>query len=189
MDEQGNVRVAKGVLLERGARRHRIEHLALPDPEHLARCRALGVMVATQPVFLPAMGATFRRYMPEHFYERAYGARSMLDAVLMVALSTDAPVVPDDDPLLGLKAALDRRDHADVPLGPGQAITRDEALWGYTQAGAILSGDEGNRGTIAPGMWADLVVLSGDPLTTPAERLPKLVVQQTYLAGKLMYER
>ena len=173
----------------RPGRRHRIEHLALPDPEHLVRCRALGVMVATQPVFLSAMGATFRRYMPERFYDRAYGVRAMLDAGLVVALSTDAPVVPDDNPLLGLRAALDRRDHAGVPLGSGQAITPEEALWSYTLAGAILSGDAGDRGSIAPGMWADLVVLSGDPLTTPPEDLPGLVVQQTYLAGRAVYER
>lgn len=170
-------------------RRHRIEHLALPTPEHLARCRDLGVMVATQPVFLPAMGATFRRYMPEVFYERAYGVRAMLDAGLTVALSTDAPVVPDDNPLLGLRAAVDRRDHAGVPLGQGQAVTPAEALWGYTLAGAILSGDDANRGSIEAGKWADLVVLNGDPLATPHERLAELAVDQTYVAGALAYER
>jgi predicted amidohydrolase YtcJ len=168
--------------------RHRIEHLALPKEDHLARLDAIGAMVATQTVFLPAMGATFRRYMPEHFYARAYGMRSMLDAGLTVALSTDAPVVPDDNPLLGLKSAIDRHDHAGVPLGPNQAITPAEALWAYTQAGAILSGDQQNRGSISHGKWADLAVLSGDPLTTPAEDLLSLVVEQTYLAGELAFE-
>lgn len=169
-------------------RRHRIEHLALPSPEHLARCRALGVMVATQPVFLPAMGATFRRYMPEVFFERAYGVRAMLDAGLTVALSTDAPVVPDDNPLLGLRAAIDRRDHAGAPLGAGQAISAAEALRGYTLAGALLSDDGDSRGAIAPGMWADLVVLSGDPLATPPEQLTELRVEQTYVGGQLVFE-
>ena len=170
-------------------RRHRIEHLALPTSGQLARLRAIGAMVATQTVFLPAMGATFRRYMPEHFYARAYGVRSMIDAGLTVALSTDAPVVPDDNPLLGLKSAVDRRDHAGEPLGAQQAITPAEALWAYTQAGAILSGDEQNRGSISPGKWADLAVLSGDPLATPPERMLDLVVERTYLGGQLAYER
>jgi predicted amidohydrolase YtcJ len=169
--------------------RHRIEHLALPTPDQLARLRAIGTMAATQTVFLPAMGATFRRYMPEHFYTRAYGVRSMIDAGLTVALSTDAPVVADDNPLLGLKSAIDRRDHAGVPLGLNQAISPAEALWAYTQAGAILSGDEQNRGSITPGKWADLAVLSGDPLTTPPDELLGLVVEQTYVAGDLAYER
>jgi predicted amidohydrolase YtcJ len=170
-------------------RRHRIEHLALPSAEQLARCRELGVMAATQTVFLPAMGATFRRYMPEHFYARAYGVRAMLDAGLTVALSTDAPVVPDDNPLLGLKAAVDRLDHAGAPLGPGQAIAPAEALWAYTMAGAVMSDDDGNRGSITPGKWADLAVLSGDPLATPVERFLEIQVEQTYLGGNLVYER
>jgi predicted amidohydrolase YtcJ len=168
-------------------KRHRIEHLALPSAEQLALCRRLGVMAATQTVFLPAMGATFRRYMPEQFYERAYGVRAMLDAGLVAALSTDAPVVPDDNPLLGIKAAVDRRDHRGDPLGAAQAISAAEALWGYTQAGAILSGDDENRGSIAPGKWADLTVLSGDPLATPAEHMLDLRVEQTYLAGELAF--
>jgi predicted amidohydrolase YtcJ len=170
-------------------KRHRIEHLALPSAEQLARCHALGVMAATQTVFLPAMGATFRRYMPEHFYERAYGVRAMLDAGLTVALSTDAPVVSDDNPLLGIKSAVDRLDHAGQPLGPAQAVTPAEALWAYTMAGAVMSDDDGNRGSIAPGKWADLAVLSGDPLATPAERLLEIQVERTYLGGKLVYER
>jgi predicted amidohydrolase YtcJ len=116
----------------RPSMRHRIEHLALPTLEQLARLSAIGAMAATQTVFLPALGATFRRYMPEHFYTRAYGVRSMLDAGLTVALSTDAPVVADDNPLLGLKSAIDRRDHAGAPLGPNQAISPGEALWAYT---------------------------------------------------------
>ena len=171
------------------ALRHRIEHLALPTPEHLHRCAKLGVMAATQTVFLSAMGATFRRYMPERYYPRAYGVRAMLDAGLTVALSTDAPVVPDDNPLLGFKAAIDRLDHAGNPLGAEQAITPYEALYAYTMGGAILSGDEANRGSITPGKWADLVVLSGDPLTTSPEQLLDLVVEQTYVGGVLVYEK
>jgi predicted amidohydrolase YtcJ len=169
--------------------RHRIEHLALPTLEHLQRCAKLGVMAATQTVFLSAMGATFRRYMPEAYYQRAYGVRAMLDAGMTVALSTDAPVVPDDNPLLGLKAAIDRLDHAGNPLGAEQAITPSEALYAYTLAGAILSGDEENRGSITPGKWADLVVLNRDPLATPADQMLTLHVEQTYVGGRLVYER
>lgn len=168
--------------------RHRLEHLALPTPDHLARCARIGVMAATQTVFLPAMGATFRRYMPESYFPRAYGVRAMLDAGLTVALSTDAPVVPDDNPLIGLKAAIDRLDHAGNPLGAEQAVTPYEALYAYTMGGAILSGDEANRGSITPGKWADLVVLSGDPLATPPEALLDLRVEQTYVGGQLRFQ-
>lgn len=169
--------------------RHRLEHLALPTADHLARCAKIGVMAATQTVFLPAMGATFRRYMPESYFSRAYGVRAMLNAGLAVALSTDAPVVPDDNPLIGLKAAIDRLDHAGNPLGAEQAITPYEALYAYTMGGAILSGDEANRGSLTPGKWADLVILSGDPLTTPPVQMLDLRVEQTYVGGELLFQR
>ena len=168
--------------------RHRIEHLALPTDDHLARCAELGVMVATQTVFLSAMGATFRRYMPEVFYERAYGVRMMQEAGITVALSTDAPVVPDANPFLGLKAAIDRHDHAGNVLGAAQGISAEAALEAYTLTGAVLSGDEADFGSLEVGKWADFAVLNGDPLTTPVENLLSLQVEQTYVAGELVFE-
>lgn len=169
--------------------RHRIEHLALPTKDHLKRCAELGVMVATQTVFLSAMGATFRRYMPERFYEIAYGVKDMQMAGLEVALSTDAPVVPDANPFLGLKAALDRHDHAGDPLGDQQGITPAEALRAYTLSGAIMSGDENQIGSLSPGKWADMALLSCDPLQTPAGELLSCVVEETYVAGERVYQR
>jgi hypothetical protein len=113
----------------------------------------------------------------------------MLDAGLTVALSSDAPVVPDDNPLLGIKAAIDRLDAADAPIAPDQAITAAEALYAYTMGGAIASGDSDNRGSITPGKWADLVLLSGDPLNTAPDDLLSIYVEQTYAAGRLAYTR
>lgn len=46
-----------------------------------------------------------------------------------------------------------------------------------------------DRGALAPGIWADLAVLSADPLATPPERLAEIVVEQTYVGGGLVYER
>ncbi len=168
--------------------RHRIEHLGLPNPHHLERCKAIGVIAVPQTVFLPALGTTFRRYLPDVFYPRCYPVRAMLDAGLTVALSSDAPVVPDDNPLLGMKAAIDRKDANGEPLAPEQAITAYEALYAYTMGGAIASGDADNRGSLTPGKWADLTILSGDPLRTPVEKLLELRVDQTYVGGQLAYE-
>ncbi len=167
---------------------HRLEHLALPTSEHLRRAARLGVMTATQTVFLPAFGAAFRRYMPDEYVPRAYGVRDMLDAGMIVALSTDAPVVPDDNPLLGIKAAVDRLDHEGSPFAPEQASTPYEALYAYTMGGALLSGDEANRGSITSGKWADFAILNGDPLHTPADALPELGVEATYVGGKCVYD-
>jgi len=174
--------------LPRPELRHRIEHLGLPDADHLRRCRALNVIAVPQTVFLPALGASFRRYLPDEFVPRCYPVRAMLDAGLTVALSSDAPVVPDDNPLLGMKAALDRLDQNGQAIAPDQAITAAEALWAYTMGGAVASGDALVVGSLTEGKWADLAVLSGDPLTTPPERLLEIHVEQTYVGGALVYE-
>jgi hypothetical protein len=168
--------------------RHRIEHLGLPSAEHLQRCKALDVFAVPQTIFLYALGTTYRRYLPDEFYPRCYPVRAMLDAGLTVAFSSDAPVVPDDNPLLGMKAAIDRKDSNGEPIAPEQAITAQEALHAYTMGGALASGDDGNRGSLMAGKWADMVVLSGDPLATHPDELPALRVQQTYVGGRLVYE-
>lgn len=168
--------------------RHRIEHLGLPTAEHLSRCKIIEVIAVPQTIFLYALGTTYRRYLPDAFYPHCYPVRAMLDAGLDVALSSDAPVVPDDNPLLGMKAALDRADVNEDPIAPEQAITAYEALYAYTMGGAIASGDASNRGSITRGKWADLVVLDGDPLAVPAAELPTIRVQQTYVGGELVYE-
>jgi len=86
-------------------------------------------------------------------------------------------------------AAITRRDNEGQLIAPEQAITAGEALRAYTLGGAIASGDETNRGTIETGKWADLAVLSGDPLTSAAETLPDVHVVLTLLAGRVVYER
>jgi len=169
--------------------RHRIEHLGLPSADHLRRLAAIGAYAVPQSIFLHALGANFRRYVPDALMPRLYPIRDMIDAGLTIALSSDAPVIPDDNPLMGMKAALDRCDAAGMPLNETQAITPYEALYAYTMGGALVSGDARTRGSITPGKWGDLVVLSGDPLALPPSALPDITVEQTYVGGRLVYER
>ncbi len=168
---------------------HRIEHFGLPDAAQLARAARLGVIAAPQTIFIHSLGRNFRHYLPDAFLPRTYPIRAMLDAGVRVALSSDAPVVEDDNPLVGMMAAITRRDNEGELIAPEQAIRAPEALRGYTVGGAVASGDEANRGTIEAGKWADLAVLSGDPLTSPPEALPDLHVDLTLLGGQVVYER
>ena len=174
--------------LGRGPVRHRIEHLGLPTADHLARVARLGVIAVPQTVFIHALGRNFRQYLPDALLARAYPVRAMLDAGVTVALSSDAPVVEDDSPLVGLQAALTRRDADGEAIAPAEAISMDEALDAYTRGGAIASGDDDNRGSLRPGMWADVAVLSGNPHETPPEELTSLRVTQTWVGGQLVYE-
>jgi hypothetical protein len=169
--------------------RHRIEHFGLPDAAQLARASRLGVIAVPQTIFIHSLGRNFRNYLPDSFLPRTYPIRAMLDAGLSVALSSDAPVVEDDNPLVGMMAAVTRLDNEGFLIASEQAITTKEALYGYTMGGAIATGDDGTRGSIESGKWADLAVLSADPLTCPPPALPDLHVDMTLLAGLVAFER
>jgi predicted amidohydrolase YtcJ len=149
----------------------------------------MGLIAVPQTIFIHSLGGNFLEVLPEQFLPRAYPVRAMLDAGLTVALSSDAPVVEDDHPMAGMMAAITRRAKDGRLIAPEQAITAEEALYGYTMGGAIVSGEESVRGSIKPGKWADLAVLSADPLAVEPERLPEIQVEMTFLAGQRVYER
>ncbi|MEZ5293310.1 MAG: amidohydrolase [Vicinamibacterales bacterium] len=169
--------------------RHRIEHFGLPSAAQLARAARLGVVAVPQAIFLLELGRNFREYLPDALLPRCYPLRAMLDAGVTVALSSDAPVVGDDNPLSGMAAAVLRRDRDGRTLLPDQALTAEEALDAYTRGAAEAVGLEDRLGTIAKGRWADLAVLTGNPLTTPADGLSELSVEMTLLGGQVVYER
>jgi len=170
-------------------RRHRIEHLALPDRDHLRRAARLKIVAVPQTVFLPSLGRNFREYLPERLLARAYPVRDMMEAGIAVALSSDAPVVEEDGPLAGMQAAVLRRDGAGRAIAPDQAITSAEALRAYTTGGAVATGDEANRGSLSPGKWADLAVLGDDPVAVEPERLSAIRVDMTVVGGRIVFER
>jgi predicted amidohydrolase YtcJ len=169
-------------------RGHRIEHLGLPSAAQLARAARLAVVAAPQSIFLYELGRNFREYLPDALLPRCYPLRAMIDAGVTVALSSDAPVVENDNPLAGITAAVTRKDRAGRPLVPEQAITAAEALAAYTRGGALAVGLQDVLGAIAPGYRADLAVLTGDPLTTPPDALASLSVDLTLLDGRVVYE-
>jgi predicted amidohydrolase YtcJ len=168
---------------------HRIEHFALPSREQLWRAARIGVISVPQTIFIRSLGGNFLEMLPDQFIPRTYPVRAMLDAGLTVALSSDAPVVEDDNPLAGMMAAITRRTQDGTPIAPEQAITAEEALYGYTMGGALASGEESIRGSIKAGKWADVAVLSADPLATEPERLLEIQVEMTFVAGERVYER
>lgn len=167
---------------------HRIEHLGLPNGSHLERAARLGVIAVPQTIFIHSLGRNFRDYLPDVFLPRTYPVRAMLDAGVRVALSSDAPVVEDDNPLAGMRAAMTRRDREGHLIAPAEAITAREALDAYTVGGAMAVGAQAALGSIVAGAWADLAVLSEDPLAVEAEALTGITVDLTLLAGEVAYE-
>jgi predicted amidohydrolase YtcJ len=160
---------------------HRIEHFFFPDRDAIARAAELGLATAVQPMIvewtgdrLMDMGVIGRHlFMP---------LRAMLDAGLVVAGSSDAPVV-DFDPLAGIRAAVQRRTASGQQLGDGQEVSVQEALEMYTLHSARAGGLEHEVGSLEVGKRADLVVLSEDPTALEPGELDRLKVLRTVCGG------
>jgi len=67
-------------------------------------------------------------------------------------------------------------------------LTREQALTAYTSGGAYAEGQEKRRGRIAPGLAADIAVLSQDVLTVPPPQLPSTTSLLTLVDGEVIFE-
>jgi hypothetical protein len=112
--------------------------------------------------------------------------RSLLDAGAPTAFGTDYPASDSGDPVLNLFCAITRRAaDGSAPFHPEEAISTEIALRLLTQGPAFAAFQEEDLGALSPGRYADLTVLSGDPLTTrdPA----KLKVKMTIVGGRVTF--
>jgi predicted amidohydrolase YtcJ len=180
---------ARTVNGERDAR-HQIVHCELVHPDDQRRFAALGVVACMQPRHASAdlvAGDWLDNVGPER---RAYGFpwRSLRDAGATLAFSSDYDV-GEMDPLVGIYTARTRArlDGTDA-WATEQCVDLETAIRAYTAGGAFANHAEGDRGSITPGAYADLVVLDRDPfLLEPAALLETRAVA-TIVGGQLVYE-
>ena len=111
----------------------------------------------------------------------------MLNCGLIVAASSDSPVVPDN-PLVGIYAAVTRQASSGQLVLPEECISAEQALAMYTINAAYASFEEKLKGSISPGKLADIVVLSDDPLNSSPEQIKDIRVKMTVIDGKLVWE-
>jgi predicted amidohydrolase YtcJ len=104
-----------------------------------------------------------------------------------VAAGSDGDV-PPFDPLRGIWFMVTRTGRSGGPIGEGQAVTRGAAFDLYTRCAAVLLGVPTRRGELRPGMDADLVAFSADPLSCPVDELPDIGVLLTLVAGNAVYD-
>lgn len=72
-------------------------------------------------------------------------------------------------------------------MAPDQALTLPEALYMFTLGGAFAAGEEGEKGSLAAGKLADLVVLGRDPLTVPPDEIAAIPVEMTVVGGRIAH--
>lgn len=140
------------------AMRHRIEHCMLLDGDLIARMSAIGIVASLQMEFLAYLGDAYILGLGIDRASYVNPVRDLLAAGVPVAFGSDDPVVPGA-PLDGIRAACSRATRRGTVLGPGQAISEDEAIAAYTSGAAYSVFDEAATGRIRAGLCADLVVL------------------------------
>lgn len=171
------------------ALRWRIEHAQHLAPQDVPRFARLGVIASMQPVHCTSDGPWVPQRLGEsRARERSYLWRALLDSGALISAGTDTPVEPLD-PLANFRAAVTRRMENGERFSPEQAMTREEAFRAMTLWAAYAAFEEDQRGSLAPGKLADIVVLSEDILSCPEERLAAARVDLTIVAGRVRWER
>ncbi|HFA49360.1 MAG TPA: amidohydrolase [Bacteroidetes bacterium] len=174
------------------ALRWRSEHAQLIDPQDIPRFAKLGVIAAMQGIHCTS-DAPFvvKRLGEQRAKAGAYPWRSLLDAGALICNGTDAPV-EDVSPIECFYASVTRRRHQPKDYGlelfPEQKMTRAEAVYSYTVAGAYAAFEEEWKGSLSPGKVADIVVLSNDLLNCSEDEILQTEVLMTMVGGAVKYE-
>ncbi|PXY34203.1 hydrolase [Prauserella coralliicola] len=174
-------------VLPRPGVRHRIEHAAMVRPEQLARMAALDVVPVPQARFLYEIGDTMAEAIGEDRVPWLYRHKSFVDAGLRVPGSSDRPCVSAGAPLLGIRSMVERTTKAGAVLSADERVDAEEALRAYTLHSAYAAGQEHERGHLAAGAFADMVLLDDDPTTVPSERIGDIGVLATFVAGRAVH--
>ncbi|TPG25606.1 amidohydrolase [Mycolicibacterium hodleri] len=169
--------------------RLRLEHVGAITDAQLQRAHDLGVTcsifvdqihywgdVLVDGLFGPEHGS---RWMP---------AGSAVATGMRISLHNDPPVTPEE-PLRNISVAATRMAPSGRVLGPEQRLTVDQAIRAQTLDAAWQLFADDVIGSLEVGKYADLVVLSADPRSVPAQDVADLDVLATYLAGKPVYAK
>ena len=169
--------------------RHRVEHAQVMTLDDIERMAALGLVASVQPTHATSdMPWAEDRVGPDRV-KGAYAWRRIVDAGAPLALGSDFPV-ERVSPLLGFHAAVTRQDAEGAPAGGwygNQALSRAEALHGFTLGAAYAAFMEDEVGSLEVGKRADFVVLSQDLMRVPPEAILDTEVVLTVLDGAAVY--
>lgn len=163
------------------------DHAETITPQNLERVKALGGGIAIQDR-MAFQGEYFRERYGKGATEHTPPIRRMLEMGIPVGAGTDATRVASYNPWVSLYWLVTGRTVGRLQLYPeANRLGREEALRLYTVGSSWFSGEEAKKGTIAPGQFADLAVLSADYLTVPEEEIRGIESVLTIVGGRVVY--
>jgi predicted amidohydrolase YtcJ len=170
------------------ARRHRIEHCGFVTRDQRRRMKARGILPVPQPVFMYEFGDLYVKNLGRERSEHAYPMKTWLDDGAHPAASSDCPV-STVDPFINLFTMTTRKTNRGTVMGPEERLTAEEAVHCYTWCGAYTQFAEDRRGTLEPGMQADIAVLSRDVFAIDPEELRAVQADLTLRDGAAIFDR
>jgi len=169
--------------------RWRIEHSQHIDPLDVPRFGGLGVIASVQAIHGTSDGPWIpSRLGDERAKSTSQPWRDLFNTGAIVTNGTDVPVEPIDA-ISSYYASVSRMMINGERFYPEHVMTREEALASYTLNNAIAAFEEDIKGTLTPGKYADIVVLSQDLLTVEEEKIPDTTVDITIVGGEIKYRR
>jgi predicted amidohydrolase YtcJ len=170
--------------------RNRIEHAQVVALADIPRFKQLNLIASMQPTHATSDMNMAEARIGKSRLEGAYAWRRFLSQGTRIAGGSDFPV-ESDNPFFGLHAAVTRTDHEGRPKGGWhreQAMTRVEAFRAFTLDAAYAEHQESSLGSLEPGKWADFILIDRDLFEIPARDIWRIKVEQTWVAGKQVYD-
>lgn len=172
-------------------RRFRVEHVQVLRPLDIPRFAELGVIPSMQPTHCTSDMPWAEDRLGGERVRFAYAWRSLIAAGSIIPMGSDFPI-EGPDPLAGFYAAVTRQDRQGKPGGgwfPKQRMTREEALRSMTLWAATAAFQEREKGSLAPGKWADITVCSRDIMRVPAREILSARIVATIVGGRIVYRK
>ncbi len=174
-----------------------ITHSNFMSREAVAKLVPLGVAVDIQPAWLYL---DTRTLVAQFGYDRLryfQPLRSIFEAGAIAGGGSDhmqkigsLRAINPYNPFLAMWTTITRKGKGyEGRLHPEEALSREQALRFYTINNAYLMFLEEQIGSLEPGKRADFAIVDTDLLTCPVDSIKEIQVLQTYLEGKLVYER
>ena len=113
--------------------------------------------------------------------------RRVQDSGIVWGLGSDATAVTTSNPFYTLSFAVTGKMIGGHHVNR-QSVTREEALIAHTRSNALILFQEGNLGSLAPGKYADLLVLDRDYFSVPADQIKDIKPLMTMVGGRVVYQ-